>query len=139
VIEPRWLTVAKGELGVKEIPGSGDNPRIVEYHQTTTLKATDDAVPWCSSFVNWCLEQAGVRGTKSAAASSWRDWGEELEEGRLGCIVVMRRQGGNHVGFYMSEDADGVFVLGGNQGDAVNVKHFPWEIVTHFRWPEGEE
>ena len=139
MIEPRWLTIAKGELGVKEIPGSGDTPRIVEYHQTTTLKATDDEVPWCSSFVNWCLEQAGIRGTKSAAAASWREWGEELEaEGRLGCIVVMRRKGGNHVGFYMSEDADGVFVLGGNQGDAVNVKYFPLEIVTHFRWPEGE-
>ncbi len=136
--EPRWLTIAKGELGVKEVSGAGDNPRIVEYHQTCTLKATEDSVAWCSSFVNWCLEQSGIRGTKSAAAASWRAWGNDFDEGRLGCIVVMRRTGGNHVGFYLSEDEDGVNVLGGNQSDAVNVRHFPFEIITNYKWPEGE-
>jgi hypothetical protein len=44
--------IAKAELGTTEVPGTQNNPRILEYHATTTLKATTDEVPWCSSFVN---------------------------------------------------------------------------------------
>ena len=29
-------------------------------------------------------------------------------------------------------------MLGGNQGDAVNVKAFPLSRMTGYRWPEGE-
>lgn len=52
--------VAKTQLGQKEISGSKDNPKIVEYHDATTLKATDDETPWCASFVNWCLIIAAI-------------------------------------------------------------------------------
>ena len=47
--------IAQIQLGQKEIEGSKDNPKIVGYHKATTLVATDDETPWCSSFVNWCL------------------------------------------------------------------------------------
>ncbi|WP_224984859.1 TIGR02594 family protein [Geomonas agri] len=66
-----WMGIARKEIGQKEVAGHRDNPRILSYHATTTLKATDDETPWCSSFVNWCLKQAGVKGTDSAAATSW--------------------------------------------------------------------
>lgn len=136
-----WMDVAEAELGVKEVPGSGDNPRIVEYLQTTTIGSPsdeNDETPWCSAFVNWCMLQAGFEGTNSAAAASWRNWGEELEYGQYGCVVVMSRQGGNHVCFYVEEDETrGVKCLGGNQGDAVSVKWFPWERITNFKWPMG--
>jgi len=136
---PKWLQIARGELGQAEVPGPGSNPRIVEYLRSTDLGAPDDRrdeTPWCSAFVNWCIKQAGLKGTDSAAAASWRHWGVELEDGRLGCVVVMTRPGGNHVGFYEGENDDGVLVLGGNQGDQVSRKWFSWERVTNFRWPE---
>lgn len=140
-MEPAWLTIARKELGIHETPGPKATARIVEYDATTTLKATSDEVPWCSSFVNWCIRQARMLHpeldleTRSAAAASWASWGHELEEGQLGCIVVMERPGGNHVGFYVDEDDDGVYVLGGNQGDRVCIRRFPWERITNFRWP----
>lgn len=137
--KPLWLTIAEEEKGVKEYVGDADNPRIVEYHQTTSLKATDDEVPWCSAFVNWCIKQAGYNGTDSAAARSWLEWGVELPEGRPGAITVFRRKGSpwsGHVGFYIDEDDDGVFVLGGNQNDSVNVACFSWNDLLDFRWPE---
>jgi uncharacterized protein (TIGR02594 family) len=138
---PAWMAIAENELGEEEISGPEANPRIVEYDAATTLKATSDEVPWCSSFANWCIKQARLldssinRETRSAAAASWRQWGKELEFGCYGCIVVFDRVGGNHVAFYLSEDDTGVTVLGGNQGDAVSKAHFSWSAVTNFRWP----
>lgn len=134
-----WMVAANAEVGVKEYAGPDDNPRIVEYFTATNIGAPyseNDETPWCSAFTNWALKQAGVPGTNSAAAASWRNWGHELEHGQYGCIVVMERPGGNHVGFYVRESAQGVSVLGGNQSDAVNIKIFPWESITNFRWPD---
>lgn len=124
--EPKWLTIARGELGVKEWYGGKDNPRIVEYHQTCSLKATDDETPWCSALVNWCMIQAGLYGTNSAAAISWMQWGVAipLAQGLPGDIAVFARTGGNHVGFHLSHDDNAIRVLGGNQSDEVNIATF---------------
>ena len=63
--EPPWLAFAAKELDsdVVEIGGRGHNPRILEYHASTSLSANRDETPWCSSFVNWCFAQAETRGT----------------------------------------------------------------------------
>jgi len=58
-----WMDIAVAELGVHEDSHPGQhNSRILEYHQTTTLKATTDETPWCSSFVNWVMIQSGRQG-----------------------------------------------------------------------------
>jgi uncharacterized protein (TIGR02594 family) len=119
-----WYEIAKRELGVKELRGIADNPRIIEYHATTKLRATDDEVPWCSSFVNWCIVRAGYIGTSSAAARSWAKWGTKIDKPVKGCIVVLTRTGGGHVGFYEDGDEFTIEVLGGNQDDAVNVRKY---------------
>lgn len=121
---PRHLAIARGEHGTNEIRGGRDNPRVVEYHQTTTLRARDDETAWCSSFVNWTMEQAGIRGTDSAAARSWLNWGQavpiDAASVRPGDVIVFPR-GNNpaqgHVAI-VSEVLDNgrVSVIGGNQG-----------------------
>lgn len=141
-ITPTWFDVAKKEIGTKEVSGSGDNPRVIEYHSTTTLKATEDSISWCSSFVNWCFKQAGIKGTNNAAARSWLNWGTELKEPKQGCVVIYWRvapdswQG--HVGFVDRVEAGKVYTLGGNQSDAVNIKAFPVSQVLGYRWPKGD-
>jgi uncharacterized protein (TIGR02594 family) len=141
---PAWYRVALRELGVVETSGAADTARIVEYHQATDLRATDDETPWCSAFANWCFLQAGIVGTRSAAARSWLTWGEgiSLAEGppRVGDVVVLRRgdsawQG--HVGFYAGEGdgAGWIRVLGGNQGDAVTVAQYLLTHVLGYRRP----
>jgi uncharacterized protein (TIGR02594 family) len=137
VTVPKWLIIALGDADVKEIPGADNNPRIVAMAATCTLKARDDETPWCSEAVNTWITEAGYEGTNSAAAVSWADWGHELEEGTLGCVVVICNSAGqHHVGLYLGEDNDGVFVWGGNQSNRVCVAHFPWEYVTNFRMIE---
>jgi uncharacterized protein (TIGR02594 family) len=134
----KWLEIAQKEIGVKEVYGGNDNPRIIEYHTKTSLKAQGDETAWCSSFVNWCIDKAGMKGTNSAAARSWLAWGVRIPSYRKGCIVVLKRgtsswQG--HVGFAVDKKFGFVKILGGNQSNAVNEKWYPSYKVLGYRWP----
>jgi uncharacterized protein (TIGR02594 family) len=150
--EPAWMQIARTELGVHEdsLPGKHEG-RILEYHQATTLKATTDETPWCSSFVNWVMVKAGYEGTGSALARSWATWGDALSEGKPGAIVVIKKKGankdaatgsstGNHVGFYVSQSTTRLRLLGGNQGDHVKESNFMlagYDLIA-YRWPKGK-
>lgn len=144
-----WMRVAAAEKGVGEILGPQNHKRIVEYHATTSFHSQLDSVAWCASFVNWCLKQAGVRGTHSAAAASFANWGQALETPRFGCIIQLyhpprrRRDGrtgsssGNHVGFFVRQTATHITLLGGNQSRRVQESNFPLSSyqIKAMRWP----
>jgi uncharacterized protein (TIGR02594 family) len=136
--EPPWFAVARAEIGVSEYEGPDDNPRIVEYHQSTSLRAADDEVAWCSAFMNWCMKQAGLTGTGSAAARSWLNWGRPLDAPARGCIVVFRR-GSNpvqgHVAIFVRQSGAFLDVLGGNQSNQVKIAPYPAVNVLSYRWP----
>jgi len=70
-----WMSIAEAELGTAEVAGTARNQRIIAYHSATSLEAKSDEVPWCSSFVNWVMRQAGYTSTNSALARSWLGWG----------------------------------------------------------------
>jgi uncharacterized protein (TIGR02594 family) len=136
-----WLSIAESQMDVAEIPGSRNNPRIIKYHDATELSAEDEETSWCSSFVNWCLEQVGVKGTRSAAARSWLEWGREpTDEGFEGCVCVLWRGSPNgwqgHVGFLVDWNDDQVCLLGGNQGNKVSRAWFPMDRVLGYRVPK---
>lgn len=136
--EPAWLKTAEGEIGIKEAPGNSDNPRVLEYHAATSLGAHDDAVAWCSAFVNWCMKQNNIPRTNSASARSWLNWGVRLAEPRKGCVTILKR-GNNpaqgHVAFYVGDGAGSIRLLGGNQQDQVKVSVFPKSMLLGYRWP----
>ena len=136
---PRWLEVAFGEIGVAAHPQGSSNPRITEYHAGTNIAGYDDKASWCSSFVNWSLAAANVVGTGSALARSWQDWGTPIERPVLGCIAVLWRDAPaswkGHVGFYLREDEQFVYLLGGNQLEQVREHFYPKECVLCYRWP----
>jgi uncharacterized protein (TIGR02594 family) len=136
---PPWLEIAEKEIGIKEKAGAGSNSRILEYDQATSLGAKDDAVAWCSAFVNWCMREANISPrTNSASARSWLNWGQTLANPRKGCVTVLRR-GNNpaqgHVAFYVGEGTGQIRLLGGNQSDQVKVSQFPKSMVLGYRWP----
>lgn len=136
---PRWLEVAFGEIGVTAYPEGSSNPRITEYHAGTNIAGYDDKASWCSSFVNWSLAAADVIGTRSALARSWQDWGTPIELPVLGCIAVLWRDEPaswkGHVGFYLREDEQFVYLLGGNQLEQVREHYYPKECVLAYKWP----
>jgi uncharacterized protein (TIGR02594 family) len=137
-----WLAAALGELGVSRAPVGHSTARITEYHAGTNVQGYDDKVSWCSSFVHWCLGQVGLPGTGSALARSWLDWGIPLDQPAVGCIAVLYRDDPTswkgHVGFYLSEDAQHVYLLGGNQLDQVREHFYPIESVLSYRWPSAQ-
>lgn len=139
--KPPWMQAAERELarGVQEIRGPEHNPRILDYHAATSFRATSDEVPWCSAYVNWCMQQAGYEGTRSAAARSWLTYGDPLDAARYGAIAVFARgknptQG--HVGFFVDwRDEDTMIVNSGNQHDAVSLASLPTSRLLSLRWP----
>lgn len=133
-----WIRIARAELGVLEIKGDEHNPRIIEYHSTTG-KFQDDETPWCSSFVNWVITQAGLKGTNSARAASWKDWGQKLNKPAYGCIGVrIRPNGSGHVGFIVGKLKNGRLVsLGDNQNDSVDYSNYSEGFFQYFVYPMG--
>lgn len=139
--DPPWMAIAGAEVGVKEYPGNGENPRIVEYLRSTNLSAPDsarDETPWCSAFANWCVEKSGYEGTDSAWARSWLNWGAEIAKPRHGCIAVLQRDiNKGHVGFFLGATSTGIKLLGGNQSNEVNVATFKKADVLGYRLPQN--
>jgi uncharacterized protein (TIGR02594 family) len=111
-----WMKVAENQLGQKEIPGPSHNTKILEYHSSVKGPQNDDENGgWCSSFANWTLSQVGIKGSGSASAASWGDWGQTLDGPAYGSIAI--QNGGSHVGFVAGKKPNNnIILLGGNQG-----------------------
>jgi uncharacterized protein (TIGR02594 family) len=139
--EPIWLRHARQEIGVTEIAGKQHSKRILSYWELAKLPFRDDETPWCAGFVNAMLEDVDIKGTRSGMARSFERWGQPC--GPLkGAVVVLWRgsktSAYGHVGFLTGKDQYGnLMVLGGNQGDAVNIKPFLQARVVGYRWPSG--
>jgi uncharacterized protein (TIGR02594 family) len=140
--EPRWLAIARAELGVRAHGPGSSNPRIGEYHAAAMRPRYDDKAPWCSSFLNWTLAQAGIEGTRSALARDWLAWGHALEAPVPGCIAVLWREDPaswkGHCGLFLRFEDDAVVLLGGNQLDEVREHAYPRACVLGYRWPARE-
>ncbi len=147
-LAPVWFKWALHELGIREVPGRGSNPRIIEYRRIAKIEiAGDDSdVPWCAIFANAALEANGIAGTRSAAARSFAhsDAMVPLAGPALGALAVFWRGGPagglGHVGFYRGETASHVYTLGGNEGDAVSIvplaKWAPHFGLVGYFWPK---
>src|SRR5688572_13542506 len=122
-LPPKWLVLALAENGVRRQRSPASCARIEEYHRSVGRHDWNDRIPWCSSFVNWCLRETGIGGTDSAVARSWLDWGKSLEQPVPGCIVILWRGSPRsklgHVGLFVRETGSQICLLGGNQRGAV--------------------
>ena len=118
---------------------SKSNPRIVEYHQATSLAANDQNTAWCASFVSWVLVQAGMKSLKTAWARDYMEYGTKLTSPKYGCIMVFERNekgGDSHVAFWTGKEDDlRYFVLSGNQNNMVCVKGYAKKDLLAIRWP----
>ncbi len=138
---PRWMRTAKSFDGLREVVGPKHNTTILSWLAKLGAWWRNDETPWCGVFVAHCMEEAGLPYPKMyMRAKAWSDYGSLLRRDRLapGAILVFDRTGGGHVGFYVGEDAGHYYVLGGNQGNAVNVMKLGKSRLVASRWPKGE-
>jgi uncharacterized protein (TIGR02594 family) len=133
--------IAQRFVGIKEVHGKVSNPAILAMLQLDQAWPDDDEVPWCSAFVNYVAWLLRLPRSKSLAARSWLNVGRQVrpEEAQQGNDVVVLSRGSNpasgHVGLFAGwgdgiaggplDIASSVFLLGGNQGNAVSIAEFP--------------
>lgn len=96
------------------------NPAIVSFFDSTSLRTPrGDQTAWCAAFVNWCYQRStGKSATDSAASETFRRWGTSTSTPKVGDVVVFQHKSvawRGHVGFYVGQRKNSIFVLGGNQ------------------------
>lgn len=132
---PTPLIIAISQIGIKEIPGEESNSQINKYLSTVDLPS-DDEIPWCSAFVNWCLVEAGRQGTATPTARSFLHWGTPTFEPKTGDIVVLKRGTGHwqgHVGFFLDYHYAYIYLLGGNQSNSVCISLYKRKDILSYR------
>ena len=138
-----WIDTAQAEVGQKEVAGTKANPRIMEYHSAAGFWAKDDTGgknAWCGSFVSWVMRKHGYTPPANAfRAKEWTSFGQALKKPAYGAIGIKARQGGGHVAFVLGQSRDGkhYYMLGGNQGDVVNISRYPAGVWDSFVFPPG--
>lgn len=138
---PTWLVKAQSYVGLRENPGPRHNNTILNWLAKLGAWWKDDETAWCGTFVAHCLQSSGLEiPVHWYRAKAWADYGSLLRRDRLspGAILVFDRQGGGHVAFYVGEDDNYFFVLGGNQGNAVNTTRIAKSRCVASRWPKNQ-
>jgi uncharacterized protein (TIGR02594 family) len=124
---PEWYQLAFQEIGTRE-EGENSGAAIARYRQLA--KCGQDHDPWCAIFANamFALCNPSIPGTGSASSRSFCNHKNFLRLGgpALGAVVVFWRisptSGKGHVGFYRGETSESIYVLGGNEGDMVQIE-----------------
>lgn len=125
---PPWFKWALQEIGTRELPDNR-GPAVRRY--ISLAHAGQEGDPWCAIFANAALEACNLPGSRSASSQSFRNDRHfvPLVGPALGAIAVFWRgkkgSGLGHVGFYRGEHDGYVWVLGGNEGDMVQIEALP--------------
>lgn len=145
MIELSWVKLARDFVGQREIKGERHNPIIIEWLDDMGRFAgearawwRDDETPWCGLFVGWVLGHSDRYVVKEWYRA--KEWASkdltQLARPAYGAIAVLDRRGGGHVGFVVGTDAQGsIMLLGGNQGDMVQVSPFKPDRIDGYHWP----
>lgn len=133
---PRLVATAIQYLGIKEVPGKGSNPIILNMAKQIGLANvyTDDDISWCAVFINFiCFIAKKPLSNKNGdiynlmRANSFTSWGVavEIKDIQLGDIVVLSREGGFHVIIALAKTKSGNIIgIGGNQSNMVSIAEF---------------
>ena len=118
------------QYGVKEIVGRQDNPQVIKYFDSVGFGHLKDETAWCSAFMNWVAKEAGANISGKLNARSWMKVGTPVTDGfqKLGDVVILWRESPKswkgHVGIYIRETKNYIYILGGNQNNQVKVSAY---------------
>lgn len=133
------LDKAFSQYGIKEITGKEDNPEVLKYFDEIGYdgsKLKDDTA-WCSAFANWVAKTSGYEHTGALNARSWLKIGKEVTEPERGDVVILWREKPNswkgHVGFFIRQTKNWIYILGGNQSNQVKITAYPKNRLLGYR------
>ena len=134
----KHLELAFSQYGIKEIPGNEDNPEVTKYFNEIGFDGSKlkDETAWCSAYVNWVCKKSGLPFSGRLDARSWLNVGCKVNTPKLGDVVVFWRESKSswkgHVAFFIKEDGNFIWVLGGNQSNQVNISVYPKERLLAY-------
>lgn len=135
------MKLAFSQYGIKETVGVKDNPEVLKYFQNLGFDASalKDETAWCSAFANWVARVSALDYSAKLNARSWLEVGVEVnrDDVEFGDVVVLWRvrptSWKGHVGFYVNEDEENIYVLGGNQGNQVCIRAYAKTRLLGYR------
>lgn len=137
-----WMAEARRRKGLHE---QRDHKSLWDWLRSDGSTVGDPArTPWCGDFVETCIALTLPSEPIPAnpyLAANWTKFGVAADRGRYGAILVFWRGSPQswkgHVGFYWGEDSTHYHVLGGNQGNSVNVARIEKRRLRAggIRWP----
>jgi uncharacterized protein (TIGR02594 family) len=136
-----WFQEARRLIGVREVVGPGNAPRIIDWAKKAGIDYRSDDIPWCGLFVAHCVSSTLSDESLPAnplSARAWLKFGAPASATPGAVLVFWRgRPDGfqGHVGLYAGEDSDGYHVLGGNQGNCVSITRVKRDRLLDIRWP----
>lgn len=128
--------LAMQDYGLSEVPGALSEEKILKMLQRYVPAAEDDSkYGWCGVYMANLFKQANLDSLIPQNPQLARNWTKlqglevSLEDAKPGDIIVFWRgtksgwQG--HVAIFVNQPKEGVVnVLGGNQGNAVNISGY---------------
>ena len=116
------------------------NNAIINYAEEVDVqRVNNDQTPWCSVFLNWCAQQAGLRGSGKVDILSWLLAGWPTFKPEPGDIVVCWEDHPDsekgYVGVYMGYSKNGtqIYSVGGKEDGSVSILSHPIEKLTGFQ------
>ena len=134
-----WIVEGKKVFGLHEVQ---DNAKLKAW-LLSDGKALGDpkALPWCGDYTETAIKNSlpdepftGAVGKNPYWARNWLKFGKPTEP-CYGAVIVFSRGKGGHVGFVVGEDDTDYYVLGGNQGNSVNVVRISKDRFLGCTWP----
>jgi len=134
-----WIVEGKKVWGLHEVH---DNAALKEWLLSDGKTLGDPkALPWCGDYAETAVKKSlpdepftGALGKKPYWARNWLEFGIPVNP-VYGAVIVFSRGKGGHVGFVVGEDDTDYYVLGGNQGDSVNIVRIEKNRFLGSRWP----
>jgi uncharacterized protein (TIGR02594 family) len=141
--------------GLKEVPGSKSNPYILEIINKEIPWAKDDsAISWCAIFITHLFRKLGWQSKlplKPYGAREWKNsklkvvW-DSTKDGKEtiknvakpGYILIFKRGTGwtGHLTLFINLFSDtAIRCFGGNQEDAVNIRHYSTDNLLYVLEP----
>lgn len=134
------LLEALKHIGIREFSGKhSSSPTILFWLRQLIPYAKEDEINWCSAFaanvVKTALQLEHI--PVDASARSWLRYGYPTDKPEMGDMVIFWRNSPEswegHIAIYIRENSRYVWVLGGNQSNAVSIAPYEKSRVLGYR------
>ncbi|QDW28127.1 peptidoglycan-binding protein [Pedobacter sp. KBS0701] len=135
----KLLCIAKNEVGVRELSGHNDGPRVATYLRYVNVK---EGSAWCAAFVSWVFGQAGYPAPRtpwSPALFPLSKRTKQVSPAVVFGIYFSHLKRIAHCGLVERKEGDWLITIEGNtnmegsrEGDGVYRKRRPLKAIRYF-------